>query len=796
MEESSATDINRISNPYFISPSENPTLVLVSSLLDGINYHSWSRAMKMALISKNKLKFVDGSIKKPPESDPLFPVWERSNILVLGWIQRSIIPSIAQSILWIDTAKDAWNDLCNRFSQGDYFRISDLHDEISSIRQGELSVSEYYTNLKVLQDELLQFRPVPACSCAIQCSCNAFKQLKAYQDNDCVIRFLKGLNPCFQTVRSQILLLDPLPNINKVFSMVVQQERQLNSTTDTVDGNIFFNKQLSNEYKSGGNKKFHNMNTRFKCAHCGRLGHSIDKCYKLHGFPPGFSIKNKNQGSSYAHTSSANHIQTQSIPDTPLSVTSGNNFPFTAQQCEQLLALLQTSQKSVNSACTIGNDTKGKTIAQGMQKFTLSGQRPYTNIDAHTSTNSNYWILDSGATDHISCSLFLLNNVRSISGILIGLPNGERVLASHIGNVQLSAHITLTDVLYIPNFSHNLISVSKLTQDKDISILINANFCHIQKFQRTIGVADERGGLYYMSHSSSNTSVSSMVPHHNSFLLETFDLWHFRLGHVPSSKIQQLSSIDSSIKTTSNDHCSVCPLAKHKRLPFPSSTTTTTRIFDIIHVDVWGPFATPTLKGQKYFLTIVDDFSRNTWVILMKSKSEVPNLLKYFFKMVDTQFSLQVKCIRTDNGQEFSMDSFLNSVGILHQRSCVETPQQNSVVERKHQHISMWLEVFSFNQVYHFISGEIAFSPQFISLIVFLLVFLVISLLMNFFIINNLLTLIYVSLVVYVMQVPYTIIEQSFNLVPLNAFFLDILILQKDTNVMIFLITVLSSLVM
>ena len=61
------------SSPFFLHPNENPSLILTSTLLNGNNFHSWSRSMKMALISKNKLKFVDGSISVPNLDDPLYP---------------------------------------------------------------------------------------------------------------------------------------------------------------------------------------------------------------------------------------------------------------------------------------------------------------------------------------------------------------------------------------------------------------------------------------------------------------------------------------------------------------------------------------------------------------------------------------------------------------------------------------------------------------------------------------------------------------------------------------------------
>jgi hypothetical protein len=137
----------------------------------------------------------------------------------------------------------------------------------------------------------------------------------------------------------------------------------------------------------------------------------------------------------------------------------------------------------------------------------------------------------------------------------------------------------------------------------------------------------------------------------------------------------------------SNIPCDTCFFAKQKRLPFPDSHTISANIFDLIHMDIWGPLSIPSMSGHRYFLTVVDDKSRFTWIYLMKYKSETSTLVKIFVYMVKTQFQAQVKSIRIDNGNEFKLVDFFNEHDIFHQCSCVGTPQQNDIVERKHQHL-------------------------------------------------------------------------------------------------------------
>ena len=179
--------------------------------------------------------------------------------------------------------------------------------------------------------------------------------------------------------------------------------------------------------------------------------------------------------------------------------------------------------------------------------------------------------------------------------------------------------------------------------------------------------------------SNSFTAFSSYVSHAN-----LYSLWHSRLGHPSDMKLHSLGHLFPLLHNCCTKDCIVCPLAKQKRLPFPFDNKKAVHSFDLVHMDVWGPFSIPTTARHRFFLTIVDDASRATWVFLMKAKSEVRPLIISFYNMIHTQFQTPIKSIRTDNALEFIMNDFYTSKGIIHQQSCVYTPQQNSVVERKH----------------------------------------------------------------------------------------------------------------
>ena len=131
--------------------------------------------------------------------------------------------------------------------------------------------------------------------------------------------------------------------------------------------------------------------------------------------------------------------------------------------------------------------------------------------------------------------------------------------------------------------------------------------------------------------------------------------------------------------------CEICPRA------IPTSHIFTSSVFELLQVDNWGPYHTKTAAGHSHFLTIVDDYSRGTWTHLMVTKDDAFSLIKSFVTMAKTQFGRAVKIIRSDNTLELGKSSealsFFAETGIKHETSCVYTPQQNGVVERKRKYL-------------------------------------------------------------------------------------------------------------
>nr|GFA96929.1 hypothetical protein [Tanacetum cinerariifolium] len=124
--------------------------------------------------------------------------------------------------------------------------------------------------------------------------------------------------------------------------------------------------------------------------------------------------------------------------------------------------------------------------------------------------------------------------------------------------------------------------------------------------------------------------------------------------------------------------------ASHPPKPVPNSR----QRLHLLHMDLCGPKRISSINGKRYILVIVDDYSRYTWVHFLRSKYEVPEVIIKFLKIITVLLQSPVIIIRTDNSIEFKkqvLKEYFDTIGIFHQMSSVQTPQQNGVVERQNR---------------------------------------------------------------------------------------------------------------
>ena len=255
-------------------------------------------------------------------------------------------------MIFLECAVDIWDDLRECFSQGDLLHIAELQDEIYGMSQNNCTVFEFYTALKTMWEELDNYRPFPVCTW----------DAKKYHQQDFIIHFLKGLDDRFSVVRSQILLMDPFSAINRVFSMVVQQERQLHvPSSASSEPNSFVN-ATANSFQGKGRGGYGSTSTvkgavfSKKCAYCHRAGHTADVCWGKHGYPlghpryPGHPRFNNHNSSSSANSVVVDEVVEGSCSHSGTS--SSNPINLTQAQYQSLMALIQPMQLKSTSNST------------------------------------------------------------------------------------------------------------------------------------------------------------------------------------------------------------------------------------------------------------------------------------------------------------------------------------------------------------------------------------------------------------------------------------------------------------
>ncbi|XP_073015672.1 uncharacterized protein [Primulina eburnea] len=216
-------------DPLYIHPSDTPGTNLVSDPLIGVeNYGVWSRAMLIALRAKNKIALIDGSCPRPPVA--------------------------------------VWTDLKEQFDKINGSRIFSLHREI-----GRLTQVAYYCKLKQLWDEYSALVILPSCEC------DAAKKYVEHEQQQRLLQFLMGLNESYMNIRSQILMICPLPMVGHAFSLLSQEESHRALSTVEAPTSAFY----TNQTKLGSSVK-----ERFNlfCDHCNLGGHTKEYCYKLVGY--------------------------------------------------------------------------------------------------------------------------------------------------------------------------------------------------------------------------------------------------------------------------------------------------------------------------------------------------------------------------------------------------------------------------------------------------------------------------------------------------------------------------------
>jgi len=446
----------------------------------------------------------------------------------------------------------------------------------------------------------------------------------ALEDEDKVITLLASLPASFSPLVTTLEALEQVPSWEVATEKLLQYETKLR--TETL-GSI-----ASGDSSSVlvSNSKF--FKKKIKCFHCGKLGHKKDQCFKL-----GHRKSNND-------VSKANCVKAQPA---------------------------QAAQDDCNS--------------EGKYLESVHVASAFTTCDDRSS-----WIIDSGASQHMCNNKADFSNFSKLTSELkVEIGNGTFLFATGIGDIQLNLNLCnetkLCTLKIVEDLAYNLISVSQITMNGKI-VEFNEKLCKIFQKGLLVANADRVNKLYILNCSKSISAANFCNQNQKSEVI-----WHKRFCHLNMNSLRHVinNNIVLGINCkTSNEkiQCDFCCEGKSHKTPFQKSESGSKyKLLELIHSDVCGKISPSSPSGSNYFVTFIDDVSRFTWVYMLKNKSDVFAKFKEWKVMIEKQYNVCVKRLRTDNGGEYTsreFESYLLSEGIVHEKTIPKTPEQNGVSER------------------------------------------------------------------------------------------------------------------
>ncbi|KAL0361708.1 UNVERIFIED_CONTAM: Retrovirus-related Pol polyprotein from transposon RE1 [Sesamum radiatum] len=357
----------------------------------------------------------------------------------------------------------------------------------------------------MLWDELVCLDPIPACVCP------AHRQNIKREDLSQLMRFLMGLNSTYEHVRSQILLMDPRPHVQKAFSMVISVEKQLSVQVQQSVGTGGAIYQV--QHRDFKHKAIMDKRSKF-CDFCKKAGHLKENCFRLHGTPDWYKelTEKKRKGVGRGRGMIA---AVDTAPQSLVSHTQDTDIASILRtEMRQVLLESAPAQQITNTPF----DDVHINYAYSDDVMESTGK-----IYSFNDVDHDSWIVDSGATRHVCVNLKHFTTYYTPSKpTRVTLPNDTNN-HKHIGTVRLSSCITLEHVLYIPTFSVNLLSVSQMCHSLSVSFELLKSGCILQDqwTKDILAIGRLVDNLYIFNSESFLNSFSARTSDSNSVHLHT-----------------------------------------------------------------------------------------------------------------------------------------------------------------------------------------------------------------------------------------------------------------------------------
>lgn len=309
-------------------------------------------------------------------------------------------------------------------------------------------------------------------------------------------------------------------------------------------------------------------------------------------------------------------------------------------------------------------------------------------------SRENQWYLDTGCSTHMTGKKDWFINLDESKKSTVKFADDSKLVSQGIGKVMIKRkdgkQSLITDVLYVPGMKSNLLSLGQLLEKGYRMIMEDKMLKVIDSNQKLIIKAPLTKNRIFkievqvMEHSCLAAAVS-----------RDEWTWHYRFGHLNFRDLYELKrqGMVSGMPQISipAEMCEDCVEAKQHRNSFKQHVESRSNCkLQIIYSDVCGPMQCESLGGNRYFVSFIDDYTRKTWIYLIKSKSEVIEVFRKFKAMVSRQTGGYIKVLRSDGGGEYvsaEFKSLCEEEGIIHEVTPPYTPQHNGTAERKNRSI-------------------------------------------------------------------------------------------------------------
>lgn len=317
-------------------------------------------------------------------------------------------------------------------------------------------------------------------------------------------------------------------------------------------------------------------------------------------------------------------------------------------------------------------------------------------LSATHSLDSNEWIIDSGASRHMTNRSDWLINDKPVNDY-VTIANDSKLTGKGVGSIELTLknengtdNLKIDDVLHVPDLFTNLLSVSRLVKT-GLTVTFNESGCKIiSKQGKVMANGSLFGDIFKLDQwePTAETTSSSVL----TSTQDEMELWHQRyahLGHDSLCKLNNINIVDGmKFKNNLRKMCEICVKGKKSRFlfgPGNSRYSRTSQVLELIHSDVCGKLP-ECIGGFRYFITFTDDFSRKVFVYFIRYKAESLEKFKLFRSFVENQTKKKIQKFRSDNGSENfgkGFDHYLTSIGIMYQSSTQKRiPKQNGIAEQ------------------------------------------------------------------------------------------------------------------